>query len=238
MYFWRNFLGILVIFKWGVLKNKNNELINTVKNTDYERNMFLYELGFTNLKRVREFISTMNTVGNIENYNKVAELYSKYKLELLNNEMLEIVKKEFGFKQEPNDKFDSFIPNVAIDNLKTNYELLESNKVVYNLYRRYYLKSNKEIVLFEEAQQYINRNFNALKKAMTATSSQEKEVYELGSNYYSIQRKKISVCYNNTKGMILLEVEPNYHMVISEWSDADGNKLDKLNFKEFIKNEL
>ncbi len=215
-----------------VLKNKNTELIHTVKNNEYDRNLFLYEIGFKNLKRVKEFINTMNTVGNIENFNMVEKYYSKYNLEIFNDEMLAIIKKEFGFKQESNDKFDNYIPDIAIDVLKANYLAIEKTGIVYNLFKKYYQSDSYNLI--DKDYDFIVSKIDYLKETLDKKNID----YSYGSYYYKLTRKNLYVCFNNNnKGMVLLEVEPKYYMILSEWSDVNGNKLEKLNFKNFIKTQ-
>ncbi len=218
------------------LKEKNKELIKTEKNSDYERSLFLYEIGFLKLKRVRDFIKTMDTIGNIESFLAVENRYSKFKLEILNYEMLQIIKKDFNFKEDSNDKFDGFIPNSAIDKLKKEYLVLEKSGLMFNLYKKYYEHRSPELVTKEDIRDinyFITNNYDKLKLTL---NDENKSMYS-NNYYYSIKKKPLIVCHNNNKGMILLEIESNHYMILSEWDGNDGETLEKMNFKDFIKNQ-
>ena len=216
----------------GGLKNKNDKFIEESKNSDYERNLFLYETGFVKMKRVVEFINTINMIGNIENYKIIEKKYSKYNLELINSEMLQVIKSKFNFRQEKNSAYEGYMPDIAIDTLKRNYLLLKTDRLVCNLYSRYYTHGDysKDTAHTNE---WVKSHYSELSKSLIDV----KEYYYNNSNYYILKIKDLEVCYKHNKGMVLLEIEPNHYFILCDWSDIEGNNLTKMNFKNFIQSE-
>ncbi len=212
----------------SLLKEKNNEYLHEEKNIDFERNKFLYEIGFKKLKRVKEFINTMNKIGDIEELNRLEKKYSKYKLQVLNKEMVELVIGNYSLKTDVHSNFDGYLPNIAIDTLHINYDKLKEDSLIYSFFRKYYSSDPYKIVT-EEA---IYTGFVQYIK-----SGLEKKVEILYDSYYwKWEPKEMIVLHNNKRGLILFEITNKTYLVLSEWNDDENGKNEKMNFKEFIKN--
>jgi hypothetical protein len=220
----------------NLLKHKQKEILREEKNDDYERNLFLYKIGFVNLKRVKDFIATMNTVDNIEEFNEKEKRYNKYSLQFLNSEMINSLKKIIGLKSEVHSKYDGGLPNSAIDVLKVNYKKLETDFCQYNFYKKYYSSDSSELVKsVVEVDRFVSNNRRELAEYLNGDSGKD-HIYH-SSNYWTAKLKPMTVLYNNIRGLIIIEIEPKYYLVLSEWDDST-KPSEKMNFKEFIKNNI
>ena len=213
----------------SMMKTKNLKFLETEKDDDYNRNKFLHKIGFKKLDRVKNFINTMEKVGNIEEYQQRCNyVYHKYDLELLNKEMLNIVKNEYSFNKAISTNFNGYLPNKAIDDLKKNFEKLEQDCKVFDFYCKeckidgyYYLCENQNSI----DNYIINNRIDILNLKV--------ENYH-NSKYWKNNYKELQIFYKDKKGMIVLEVEKDYYLVLCEWNEEEDGKLSKMNFKQFI----
>ena len=211
--------------KLDSLKNNDLDYLKTEKDLEYERNIFLHSIGFVNLSRVKTFIGTMKKIGNIEAYLEIKNKFKSYNLEILNSEMLSIILKECNLKKEKDKNFNGYFPNSAIDTLKINYTKIK-DYLKYTLYYRYYTGESYE--LYDKKDDYLCNNITRLLN--------NADSYYDNSYYYKIERKNLFVCHNKECGFIILELETDFYMILSEWNINGIDILEKMNFKEFIEN--
>ena len=218
-------------------KKEYNSFLKDEKDDDYNRNLFLYNFNFKNLTRVKQFIKTMNKIDNIEQFNIIEKKYSKYKLDFINVDMLDKIKTYFNFNIESNENFDDYLPNKAIDIFIKNCNLLKTDYLTFDLYRKYNILS-ESCICFDDDDNIENKKHYIDKcKGIDFLSKNDNTLYS--NFYYSIHLKPIKVLYKDKKGMIVLEVEKYHYLVLCEWNDNDNdNNFDNDNidtFKVFIK---
>jgi hypothetical protein len=220
----------------SMLKIKQNDVLRDEVNVDYERNKFLYSIGFTNLKRVKDFIITMNKVDNIVEFNEKEKRYKKYGLQFLSSDMVNTLKRTLGLKSEIHSKYDGSLPNPAIDLLKVNYNKLTDDYSHYNFYKQYYETNTPELTTSTyQIDRFLSNKKKELTEYLTIGSTKKSILYD--SYYWTAKPKPMTVLYNNVRGLIIIEVEDGYHLILSEW-DESTQPSDKMNFKEFIKNNI
>lgn len=210
------------------IKITNTSFLKTERNIEYERNLFLYKVGFKSIKRVKEFINTMNKINDIEEFSLVEKKYSKYGLELLNTEIIKNIKSKYKFETYKNNDFVGDISNSDIDILKNNYEKIEDVGLTFLFYHKYYKSDGwKKIEDFNIINYFYNKN-----KYLDGLDN-DNEI-SINSYYWKIRTKPLEVLYNfNTnKGMVIINVQPDYYLVLCELNENDDKKL---NFKDFIK---
>ena len=128
-------------------------------------------------------------------------------------------------KKEKDKNFNGYFPNSAIDTLKINYTKIK-DYLKYTLYYRYYTGESYE--LYDKKDDYLCNNITRLLN--------NADSYYDNSYYYKIERKNLFVCHNKECGFIILELETDFYMILSEWNINGIDILEKMNFKEFIEN--
>jgi hypothetical protein len=221
--------------KISLLKKKQNEYLNSNENTDYSRTLFLYEKGFIKMKRVMDFTETMKTIGNIKEYKKIEEKYTKFEMLLLNTEMLKSIEIQFSLKKTIHTLYNGVFSNNTIDILKKNYDKIgiDDYYILYNIYKKYHKSS-----AYQEVKDIANnRVFLMSPSVQTIIRRGELEDIYNQAYYWKLSPKNFFIYYNNKKGMIVVEAEEGYYLVLAEWTDTekDNTFINKMNFRDFIK---
>ncbi len=206
------------------MKSGSMDYLNTEKNSEYETTYFLYKAGFLNLKRVKEFVNTMKNIGNIEEYLSVENEYSCHGMELLNSNMLSILKNNHRLSQTKHTNYDGLLPEEAIKTLKKNFKNAQEELFIFNFKKSYHNDSSG----FRGDVEIDNYERVCLKDKVHLFPT--KTAFHTACNYWKVEMKPLYVLHNKTSGMILVEIKKDYFLVLTQWNEIGGKTL---SFNEF-----
>lgn len=203
------------------------KILSTDENTI--RSKFLYEVGFINLDRVKDYINTMLKT-NVENINLIKKLISNDDIDVISKNMFIELKESFNLKEYSTSKFNHEIPNSAIDKLMKNYTYLKNKLLIYDLKYKYYKSDSFEKFYISKPNKcdYPRICQSDVRKI------ENKEECTMNSYYFEGEKNKLEVLYNEitNNGLIYLEKE-DYYIIIADWCENEQNSI---NFTDFIKN--